>query len=145
MNFKLLKEDIRLYFQAKNQDFQDFLNHSILGEKPLKPSYFPEKVKISWRFSPETRTFSATWKEHPEYFSVSETVEGVITNMNDLICEHFEVSRYEIRKFGKNYFCPPKEAYKEMLKLERNRKKLTAFKQTTEFQRVPRLGLAVTK
>ncbi|GAG11517.1 unnamed protein product, partial [marine sediment metagenome] len=75
MNLNLFLEDVRLYFQAKTQDLQDFLNYQILGGKPKRPSYFPEMVKISWRFSPETRTFSAVWVNHPEYFTVSETVE----------------------------------------------------------------------
>lgn len=108
----LLIQDLKLLFKALVQDAREYTQYKILGE-PMPSRILPPQIGIQWKYNKNTNSFFAKGSTIPDIFTTSNTVEGIIDNVNDVIYEYYDIPRFFVKKIVRekgNFYSPPIEA-----------------------------------
>ena len=100
MNLNLFFEDFNLNLKSKTDDFLEYIDYRLVGNRPPHLPQLPNEALISWDYDKKSKTFFAEYKDKPGVFTSSGSVNGIIKSINQAIYNYFEVPRYWKKRLG---------------------------------------------
>lgn len=98
------------------QEANDYFRHTLMGEPFIDEGTLPGSIEASIEYSKEEGSFYAEVNRHVGIYSASDSVEGIIRNINEQIYEYYGFPKVQYKKFG-NKYKPPEEVF-EKLKID---------------------------
>ena len=105
------KRFLGLHIKSSLSYLKDIIRYEFIGSKPKNDvaNLLPDRIEVKWTYDPKGKSFFAEAVDHKGIYSASDSIEGIIRNINVQIFEYYQIPQFYYRNMV-NQYNPPIES-----------------------------------